>query len=792
MRIKQISIKNLRSVKDATVAMDDLTALVGPNGSGKSTILRALDLFDRGKPVTEEDYYNRDTDHDIEIKLTFTGLPASAGELFSKYVRNNALDVVRIIHWEDGRVASALHGYSLRNLDFGGVLGAPNATAARDQYEHLAANPKYRGFPRWPGLAKAKAHLQEWERRNPGECGVHSDDGKFFGYDAVGAGYLGRYVRFIHVPAVRDAAADGGDGRGSALGDLLDLTVKKALAERAGYQSMQGEIKSLYDKNMGGGGLPELDALKSEMSRTLGSLARGAEVDLDWIVPEPSVSMPRAAARLVEDGYPSPVAAAGHGLQRAFILAVLHHLSMAQAGDGAAGGGRVDGLPSFVLSIEEPELYQHPARMRHLAGLLRSLSDGGIPGVAGQMQVVYTTHSPHFVFADRIGQIRLVGKERPAGGGPMATAVTGTTAGAVRALLERCGASKRSVEVFEHKILQAMDPAVSEGFFADAVVLVEGPADQAAICAAADMQGRSLDAMGVSVVPCGGKENIPKLLAVFGALGVPHYVVWDADGGGGNGPRGANSQILSLLRYGGDDWRGRIEDTFACLKGNIEEALEADLKSASGAGADPYVALVDECRAEHGHALERGKPLAIKLMMGMIKEKGIRLATFESIVERIARLPAGRVPAPASAPRDPLHKSGRLPAMGALLYPMLEACSGGGALAYAELERRLSDWLGLSAEQRRELAKGGRHTRLETKARRAANELNKAGLIDKERRGRLAYYTITQEGEEMVADPSITRLTRAHLEKNCPPYREWVKGWASARGGAGAPRRQRP
>lgn len=148
--------------------------------------------------------------------------------------------------------------------------------------------------------------------------------------------------------------------------------------------------------------------------------------------------------------------------------------------------------------------------------------------------------------------------------------------------------------------------------------------------------------------------------------------------------------------------------------------------------------------------------------------------------------------APGPPARDPLHKSGRLPAMSALLYPMLEACSGGAALAYAELERRLSDWLGLSAERRRELTKGGRRTRLETKARRAANELDKAGLIDKERRRGLAYYTITPGGEEMVADPGISRLTRAYLEKNCPPYREWVKGWASARGGAGAPRRRRP
>ena len=647
MQIAKITVKNLRSIRDSTITMHNLTAFVGPNGSGKSTILRALNLFEKGMPVGEEDYYNRDTKHDIEIKVTFTNLQASAVKLFSKYVMHDTLDVVRIIHWEDGKVTSALHGYSLRNLDFIGVLNALNATVARDQYEHIVKNPKYADFPKWSSFPKVKEYLQEWEKKNPDKCGLHVDDGKFFGYDAVGAGYLGRYMRFLYVPAVHDAAVDSGDDRGSALGDLLNLTVKKTLAEKGEYQAMQNEIKNLYDKTMGGKSLPELDTLKSEMSRTLGSLARGAEVDLDWIVPDPTVSMPRAVARLVEDGYPSSVAAAGHGLQRAFIMVILHHLSRAQAGGGAPAAGHTGDAPSFVLSIEEPELYQHPTRMRHLASLLLSLSENGIPGVADQMQVVYTTHSPHFVFADRIGQIKLVSKARPGGGGgPMATSVSCTTMDAVRRRLKQCGTSKKSIKVFEHKILQAMDPAVSEGFFADAVVLVEGPSDHAAICAAADTLGYSLDAMGVSVIPCSGKGNIPKLLAVFSTIGIPTYVVWDADKDADRGRQDTNKQILSLLCYDEDDWRGKIGDSFACLKGDLEKAVAADLKSAAPAseGDDPYGALLAECEAEHGHKLDRGKPLTIKLIMRMIKERGIRLATLESIVAKIAELPGGSAP----------------------------------------------------------------------------------------------------------------------------------------------------
>jgi hypothetical protein len=67
-------------------------------------------------------------------------------------------------------------------------------------------------------------------------------------------------------------------------------------------------------------------------------------------------------------------------------------------------------LPGLVLAIEEPELYQHPSRQRHMASVLLELSQGTIPGVAKRTQVLYSTHSPLFVGLDRFEQIRLLRK----------------------------------------------------------------------------------------------------------------------------------------------------------------------------------------------------------------------------------------------------------------------------------------------------------------------------------------------------------------------------------------------
>ena len=791
MHIAKIHVKNFRAVKDCAVKLDALTALVGPNGSGKSTFLHALALFQGKLNPTREDYYNRDVENDIEIKITFAGLPDEARKLFSKYLRGDELEVVRIVHWGDGKVSSKLHGYSLRNPDFVGVLGALNATVAKSQYNDvLLKNPAYKNLPTWTGFPNAKALLQKWEAANPGKCAHRPDDGKFFGYDGVGEGYLGRYIRILHVEAVRNAAGDGGDGKGSALGELLDLTVRKALAERGDLRALEEQFKGMLDGVMGGKNLPELDTLKADLNRTLGSLARGARVDLDWTVPEPSIGMPRASARLVEDRYSSPVGGAGHGLQRAFIMTVLHNLSKAQAGDGQKGGEQAGGpaeVPSFVLAIDEPELYQHPTRMRHLARRLRDLSDNGIPGVAGRMQVVYTTHSPHFVFADRIGQVRLVSKRGSAGGSggiddgkPGATAVSSTTPAGILQEMKRCGAVAESATSVDHFLLRAMGPAASEGFFADAVVLVEGPSDRIMLEAAAEAMGCPLDALGAAVIPCGSKSAIPLPIAMFRSLGIPVYAVWDADENDDSQKR-ESEHIASALGYEGGDWHGRITGMFACLPADLEDTVRSDLEAALGPewGDRPDRTILAKRRARHGVRKKDSKTLNAQLIAEEVREAPLHLKTLESIVQGIANMAAGPAPAPA-APRHALYKSGTIPPTDDMMYPVLEMCSGGKARTFGELVGEMSEWLGLSAEQRRERTRGGGgEAKVRATMRWAVWHLRKAGLLGAHRLGKMRYKA-TDSGEKIVADASITRLPISYLKEISPVHRKWKEAGSNA------------
>ena len=87
MIIKSIHVKRFRSLFDETLDCDYLTALVGPNGAGKSSFLRALDLFYLPTPkFVEEDFYDENTEEDIEIAVTFGDLGPKERERFAGYI----------------------------------------------------------------------------------------------------------------------------------------------------------------------------------------------------------------------------------------------------------------------------------------------------------------------------------------------------------------------------------------------------------------------------------------------------------------------------------------------------------------------------------------------------------------------------------------------------------------------------------------------------------------------------------------------------------------------------------
>jgi putative ATP-dependent endonuclease of the OLD family len=661
MIIKSIHVRNFCSILDETLPCEQLTALVGPNGSGKSSFLRALELFYASSiKLGPEDFYAEDTSNDIEIIVTFTDLDTEETERFKGYIENGDLTVVRVLSSRDGKTSTKYHGSALQNPDFAIVRGAGVAREITVKYNELRRDPRYTDFPTVRSKDAALEALKEWEVNNPGQCTRQRDEGQFFGFTEVAQGYLGKYTRFILIPAVRDAAEDAAEGKGSPITEIMDLVVRSVLAERQDVTQLKEDAQKRYEEIMDPGRLAELGVLEKQLTDTLRTYVPDAGVSLLWsTVGSIEIPMPRADVKLVENDYRAPISRSGHGLQRAFILTMLQHLAIAHSSVEQRFTGEEDNqdttsdeapretkLPNLILGIEEPELYQHPNRQRHLAKILLQLATGSIAGVAQKTQVIYSTHSPLFVGIDRIDQIRLLRKIAQDDDKPKIAKVVWTSLDCVADDLRKVS-SKPEQEFTSQTLLprlQAiMTPWMNEGFFADVVVLVEGENDRAAILGTAFSMGYDLESKGISVIPCMGKNNLDRPLMIFRQLKIPTYVIWDSDKENPDA-KPDNRYLLLLVGQPEEDWPDIVHNNFACFEFNLEARLREEI------GPEVFAPLFKDAQSRFGMSKEQ----ALK-NSAVIKEVIINAATtqdkhsktMESIIQKILTLLEASIPSAA-------------------------------------------------------------------------------------------------------------------------------------------------
>jgi energy-coupling factor transporter ATP-binding protein EcfA2 len=644
--IKTLRVQNFRSLKDVSLEVDCLTALVGPNGCGKSALLRALELFYASSlRLSMDDFYNRDTTRDIVVSVTFADLQKEAQERFAAYLDGSTLTVERVITWEGGKLRATYHGSRLSNPEFAAVRSADKAADKKHAYEALAKNAKYASLPAWKNQTDGLRALEEWEQGNAGALTRMRDSGQFFGFTEVGQGYLGDFTKLLFIPAVRDASVDAEERRGSVLSDLLDLVVRSVLANKEAVRRLREDTQRQYADILDPSKLTELTGLSAKLTATLDSFAPGAMVNLLWQpLQQVEIPMPKADVRLIEDEFEVTVERTGHGLQRAFVVTMLQHLALAQRGAGQVGEDTSRGdsrgtgrIPNLVLVIEEPELYQHPNRQRHLAQVLAQLAGGLTPGVADVTQIIYATHAPIFVGVDRFDQVRLLRKEGCATG-PKTTQLSKVTLDAVAERVWEANGrigDKYTGHTLRARLLTLMTPWMSEGFFAEVVVLVEGEDDRAALVGTATALNIEFERIGVSIIPCLGKQSMDRPAIIFGSLGIKTYLVWDGDEGEKDARPEDNHRLLRLLAAPVEDWPSGIFERYACFRTELEDVMREEL------GADDYGRWLRECQAEHGipkkaHALKN--PAVVAGVLKKAREANSGCQTLEEIVRRIVAL----------------------------------------------------------------------------------------------------------------------------------------------------------
>lgn len=576
MRLANVHVEGFRCLNNVEVPIDDLSILLGGNNAGKSSFLRALDFFFNGAQLVQDDVFGG-SDRPIAVELTFTDLKAADRDAFTIYARGDQMVLRR--SWQGGE--EKITGRSRRYSGFNDIRDASGNSRRRVYREFREANPEM-NLDEATTVDAIEQQLLTWEMENPNRCETVDDEaGHLLGYRNVGEKRLSDRYKFVLVPAIRDAASEAVERKGTILQQLLTAIAEQRAEADEKLIELQDEMRSRYSEVVEGSHGPTLSGLGNQLTEQMRRYIPNADVVIEPQAPDLSIAPPQVNLRAGEERHVTDLGRQGHGFQRTFIIAALEYLAEQASADAESD------RPTLHLALEEPELYQHPPRARHFSATLHALAD------QASVQVSYATHSPYFVGPGDISGIRLfrqvpVEKEDD---GPLRTAV-------VVGNLEKVESYVPEQKELARYVARTLDVRLGEALFARAVLLVEGETDSAVFHQAARLRDVDLAANGI-VVAAPGKTSIPIAAAVLDSLDIPYYVVFDADGdaqdhepcdecGRGRherreGVAKENQKILAALGEQGEDFPSTgARNHFACFEVNLENFLDAEIEGFRG------------------------------------------------------------------------------------------------------------------------------------------------------------------------------------------------------------------
>lgn len=132
--------------------------------------------------------------------------------------------------------------------------------------------------------------------------------------------------------------------------------------------------------------------------------------------------------------------------------------------------------------------------------------------------------------------------------------------------------------------LHILGSELSEGYFAQGVILVEGRSDKAALEAVARILGINFASAGIAVLSAEGKENLDRPYVVFSELGVPVFTIWDCDGhkNANNAQTRTNLALARLCDPTGNIEEAPTKTSVNASYAHFQDSLERTLKNEIG------------------------------------------------------------------------------------------------------------------------------------------------------------------------------------------------------------------
>lgn len=484
MKLTHLTIHNYRGILDAPLRLFDYSLMVGPNNAGKSTVIDAVRAFyekDGFKYKHDRDFPFIETgDQESWVELTFQPTDAEYASLADDYkLADKTLRVRKYLKAGDKNKEGYIFGY------------------------------------------RADGSL--------------SDD-PFYGAKNVQSGKFGDIV---FIPAVSKVDEHTKLSGPSALRDLLTNVLEAVVESSPSYEKFSKDFEEFSkgiktEKTTDG---RSLDGLEDELSALLESWGTGFQLDMK----SPSTAeiiKTLLSYQCVDKAHGKALAADqfGSGFQRHFIYSLIQ-LGAKYMGKKPSKKAK-DFTPSMTLILfEEPEVFLHPPQQEVLAHSLITLS--GKP----DYQVLCSTHSPHFVSrnAARIPSIARLKRDN----GRMSVHQIDPTAwdkivdanqtiNQVAAkwprLKAKLEADDLKPEMEAVKYFLWLNPDRCGLFFANHVLIVEGPTEQAFINKLIDEGRITRPADGMHVLDSIGKFNVHRFMNLLIHMGIPHSVLHDDDG----------------------------------------------------------------------------------------------------------------------------------------------------------------------------------------------------------------------------------------------------------------------
>ena len=224
----------------------------------------------------------------------------------------------------------------------------------------------------------------------------------------------------------------------------------------------------------------------------------------------------------------------GQGFQRHLIYTLIK-LS-AQYLSPVKAPAQKDFSPQFTwILFEEPEAFLHPSQMDALDTSLRAIS------VVDGSQVLISTHNPEFVsmsIEDLPSLVRICRSDKTSSIGQITSqALTSILADNQKDLAAWMAAGipihpdDLLVDMESIKYALWLDPRRCNAFFANKVLLVEGPTETALIGYLLGMGQVPNPAGGIFILDTLGKFNIHRFMNLLKELKIQHAVMYDQDGG---------------------------------------------------------------------------------------------------------------------------------------------------------------------------------------------------------------------------------------------------------------------